>query len=315
MNKRIGSVLGLLAVVFVGFHTGTALALDAKKTDAGSLATKEFFKPELRLSSSNVALEETPTTLSNRGAWSTFSARYGQTQVYIDPRSGAAASVVTRVPMIPGRGEGNVLAMGDLSNALGRKVTRIEPQVVADLMRKFVTDNAVAIGVDAAQLGTALAVQVSDTLWNVRIPQVVNGVTVRYGHLVAVINNGNLVLLGTESWGRAVVDTRPQINDDEAMNLGFAYAGGRGATDSLWAKPALEIVPVAPQEFQSGEAFAGPIGSGYRHRLVWSFGFQRSGDSATLPSTKVIRGSRPWASARDRARTMGVVIHGIVASA
>jgi hypothetical protein len=29
----------------------------------------------------------------------------------------------------------------------------------------------------------------------------------------------------------------------------------------------------------------------------------------------VIRGSRPWASARDRARTMGVVIHGIVASA
>ena len=46
------------------------------------------------------------------------------------------------------------------------------------------------------------------------------------------------------------------------------------------AEPALEIVPVAPPEHQAGERFGGPVGAGYRHRLVWSFAFQRLPDDA-----------------------------------
>jgi hypothetical protein len=37
---------------------------------------------------------------------------------------------------------------------------------------------------------------------------------------------------------------------------------------------------VAPQEHQKGEGFAGPIGAGYRHRLVWTFAFQRRPENA-----------------------------------
>src|SRR6185295_10185269 len=117
--------------------------------------------------------------------------------------------------------------------------------------------------IDATQLGAARAGQVSDTLWNVSMPQVVNGVPVRYGHMVAVINNGNLVLLGTETWGNVNLDTKPRIANEQAMELGFAYVGGRYATDYVPQKPNLEIVPIAPQDMQMGEGFAGPIGLGY----------------------------------------------------
>ena len=43
----------------------------------------------------------------------------------------------------------------------------------------------------------------------------------------------------------------------------------------LWQKPTLEIVPYAPARHQTGDAFTGPVGSGYGHRLVWAFGFRR----------------------------------------
>ena len=69
-----------------------------------------------------------------------------------------------------------------------------------------------------------------------------------------------------------------QDRRDRGVGLRLRLRGGRAADDSIWEKPSLEIIPVAPKEFEVGEAFAGPIGAGYKHRLVWSFGFQRKGD-------------------------------------
>ena len=54
-------------------------------------------------------------SLANRGAWGQFAAKYGQSQVYLDPRSGVATSIVTRVPMIPGKGDGNQLDLAGVS--------------------------------------------------------------------------------------------------------------------------------------------------------------------------------------------------------
>jgi subtilisin-like proprotein convertase family protein len=282
MSKRLASGLCRIAIVYLALQSGSALALDAPKpkADSNNLTAKEFFKPELRISSSNVPLDHGFESLANKSAWTEFAARYGQPQVYLDPRSGAAASISTRVPLIPGNGVGNSLKISDVSSALGRKVGQIDPQIVGDLVHKFVVGNSLAIGIHAGQLGAVRAAQITDTLWNVSIPQVVNGVPVRYGHLIAVINNGNLVLLGTETWGNVRIPTTPKIDEAEALEFGFAFAGGRSADDSMWKKPDLEIIPVAPQEYQVGEGFAGPIGAGYRHRLVWSFGFQRKDDDA-----------------------------------
>jgi len=278
MNSRITSALGLIAIFFLAFQPRTAVALDAPKPQANALSTKEFFKPEMRISSSNVALDQVLDALPNKSAWTGFAAAYGQPQVYIDPRSGAVTSIVTSIPLIPGGGDGNALSLKDVGSALGRKVEKVDPKIVGDLVRKFIVSNSAVVGIDPAQLGPEHAVQVSETIWNVRIPQIVNGVPVRYGHIVAVINSGNLILLGTETWGNALVDTQPRITDEQAMSLGFTFAGGKATTDQLWKKPDLEIVPTAPQEFQAGEGFSGPVGSGYWHRLVWAFGFQRKGE-------------------------------------
>ena len=52
-----------------------------------------------------------------------------------------------------------------------------------------------------SQLGALRATQVSDTLWQVSAPQVVNGIAVRDARLALTISHGNVVTFGTESWG------------------------------------------------------------------------------------------------------------------
>ena len=275
MTKRFVLTSVLFAFAFLALQPGPAMAIVATKPEAATLASKEFFKPEMHISSSNVELQQTLAALPNKGAWVQFAAKYGQPQVYLDPRSGAATSIVARIPMIPGAGVGNTLDLSKVGEALGRKVVAIDREVVGDLVRKFVTDNSAAIGVVPSQLGAPKAEKVTESLWNVRFPQIVHGIPVRYSQMVAVINGGNLVLLGTSTWGNAIVDPRPEVREDEVWGIAFSFVGGRKASDEIWQKPSLEIVPVAPQQFQAGEAFAGPIGLGYGYRLVWSFGFQR----------------------------------------
>ena len=117
MNNRFASALGLVATIFLLFHAGTAMALEAKKPQADTLAAKVFFKPELHLSSSNVPLDQALATLANKNAWTGFAAKYGQPEVYLDPRSGVAASIVTRIPLIPGKGEGNGLDLAGVEHS------------------------------------------------------------------------------------------------------------------------------------------------------------------------------------------------------
>src|SRR5207247_10085237 len=98
--------------------------------------------------------------------------------------------------------------------------------------------------------------------------------------LAATIGHGNLVVMGTETWGNARVDVSPQVDAEYALDAGFGYVEGRSASDLILREPRLEVVPVAPLQHQEGDAFVGAVGSGYEHRLVWSFVFQRPPDDA-----------------------------------
>ena len=49
-------------------------------------------------------------------------------------------------------------------------------------------------------------------------------------------------------------------------------------TTTLWRSRASRSSPWHRRSTRPAKRFAGPIGAGYRHRLVWSFGFQRKGD-------------------------------------
>jgi len=275
-----------LPLVLLGLLVSPAASAIDPKNSGSYLDQKEFFKPELYISSSQVELEEVLPNLPNQAAWRSFLDAHeavgaSPARAFVDPRSGAATNLMGAFPLLPGRGAGNQVTVADIGARLGRSVRTIDGPTVADAVLSFVREHKALLAVDETQLGTVRAVQVTPELWQVSIPQTYQGIPVRYGRLAVSINNGNVVLMGSETWGNVRgLKPAPKLDGAAALEAGFAYAGGRSAMDELRKAPALEIIPVAPQELQRGEAFAGPIGAGYQHRLVWSFVFRRPPDEA-----------------------------------
>jgi hypothetical protein len=195
------------------------------------LDNKEFFKPELSISTSSVSLDDLRGQLINQKLWDSFLAKYGSDfHVFLDPRSGAAVNILGPIPFIPGPGVNNSLQKSDLSNMLGRPVTKVNSKIVSDLMRGFLKENAATIGIDLSQLGKVSASQITDSLWQISVPQVVNGIAVRDARFMATISYGNLIMMGTEVWGYVKIDTNPKISSAQAVNTGFNYVGGKVAT-------------------------------------------------------------------------------------
>jgi hypothetical protein len=275
----------------IAMGAGLSWGFDPKSPDQCKVGTgldqKEFFIPELYISSSQNHVEQVLSQLPNQIAWENFQAAReragrGRLHAFIDPRSGTATNMLDAEPLIPGRGVGNKMTLAKVSGRLGYKVGKIGPPEVAQAVSAYINANRDLLGIDLNQVGNARASQVTDTLWQVRIPQTYHGVPVRHGHMAATLNNGNLVLIGTETWGNVRgLSHIPRISGDEAMALGFDYANGRSLKDEIVIRPTLEIVPVAPPEHQEGQAFRGPMGEGYRHRLVWTFQFRRAPEHAT----------------------------------
>jgi PKD repeat protein len=262
----------------VGFALASSLAWTATpKERSGSLDDKAFYRPELTISSSHVPLRDVLAQVPNRADWEAFLAGRREdpsrprTPVFIDPRSGAVTNLLDSVPLIPGSGAGNHLT------AAGP----VDATQVGKAVRQFVEARKRLLGIDTAQLGPERVTRVNPDLWQVSIPQVYRGVPVRDARLAATISRGNLVLLGTETWGNVTLDARPRLSAGAALAAGFAYADGRSSDDVLIRDPRLEIIPFAPPQHQHLEGFAGPVGQGYGHRLVWTFVFKRPPDQSS----------------------------------
>jgi Zn-dependent metalloprotease len=272
--KRLFTVAFLVGALLLTTSFGWAIT---PKRDLAPLDQKEFFKPELYISTSHVGLEDVRAQLANRNEWDTFLGKYGLNfQIFLDPRSGTPSNVLGPVPMIPGDGYNNTLTIQDVSNKLGKPVNNVTAKVVGDLVRRFLRENQAAFKIDLSQLGKVRVEKVTDELWHVNFPQVVNGIPVREGRVAATISHGNLVTMGTEGWGNVNLDTNPKITRAQALEIGFKYVGEKQANDLIWKDAGLEIMPVAPSKGQSGEAYVGPVGEGFGHRLVWTYGFERA---------------------------------------
>jgi trimeric autotransporter adhesin len=272
-----------------GLSVGVALLLAAATAGAfepaeskSAIGQKAFFLPELYISTSNAPVASVLDQLPNRAAWNQLlGANKGAAAAvngFIDPRSGTASNIIGTFPLLPGTGAGNSVTLESIGAKLGRPVAALDERVAADLIGAFVRENAGVLGIDPSQLGRMKAVKVTDVLWQAAAPQVVNGVTVRDARVLVTIKHGNVVLFGTEGWGNASVGTAPAVDPESAQRLGFDFVGGQQKGDRIASALKLEIVPTAPAEFQQGEGFAGPIGRGIGHRLIYSFQFQRSPD-------------------------------------
>jgi hypothetical protein len=249
-----------------------------------SLDLKAFFNPQLYISTSHVPVESVMSELPNRASWEAFAQRSvapGAMRAFLDPRSGVASGLVLSIPLIPGNGVGNRVTLREMGTRLGRPVQQVDADAVGSAVMGWVRSNQKLLGLDLAQLGKPRVTKITDNLWQFSAPQVVNGVEVLYGRLAASISHGNLVLVGAETWGNASVNTKPTLTAEQALDAGFAYANGRGATDMVLSQPRLQIVPFAPPKQQAGEVFAGSVGAGYGHHLVYVFTFRRDPELAT----------------------------------
>jgi len=246
---------------------------------------RAFFKPDLTISTSNVPLAEMGLDKSNlrrSSAWSRFFQKYGQdVNVWIDPRSGTPTNVLGAFPMIPGDGFGNKLTLSDMGQQLGRSVSMVDEYVVGEAVLKFISENAEVFGIDVSQLGAPTVSQVTEYLWQVYIPQQINGIPVRHGRVIATISHGNMILFGTESWGNANVRTLPSNSADQALKRGLERAGLTYMPTQFWKDMELEVLPFAPQDKQTGSTFVGQMGEGYAHRLAWVYGFREEGSHNT----------------------------------
>ncbi|HLA77906.1 MAG TPA: endopeptidase, partial [Vicinamibacteria bacterium] len=276
-----GGRSGLLLGLFLGLSASLSWA-QVPKEPATSLDQREFFRPELYISTAHVPLDDVLSQLPNRDAWQAFRSleKGAATPVFVDPRSGAVTNIIRSVPLIPGNGVGNRLTLEDLGKRLGRGVEAVDAQVVADAFERHLAAQRGLLGIELGQAGAIKATQVNPDLWQIHIPQVVNGVPVRDARLAASISHGNLVTLGTETWGNVSLDTIAKVSAEKAIEAGFDYAGGRWPQDEFVRQARLEIVPVAPPQYQQGEAFGGPVGKGYQHRLVWTYVFGRGEEGA-----------------------------------
>jgi hypothetical protein len=251
---------------------GASWAFQPPESGQSAIAGKAFFKPELYLPIQNVPLHTARQSMNSlsAGAWDDFLARNKDVNVYIDPRTGAPTAVQGVFPLIPGDGFNNRVTLDQVRESIGRSVADVDASVVEDLVLKFIADNQAAFNIDLMQLGSPRVTKVSEHLWQVHIPQQVNGVAVRHGRVAATISHGNLILLGTESWSNVGIDTRPTLAPGDALVAGSGFAGLNSSPQSIWLQPTLELAPIARQ----GESFNGAVGTGYEHQLVYTYGFQ-----------------------------------------
>jgi hypothetical protein len=268
---------GLLSIGVALFAAATAGAFEPAENKT-AIGQKAFFLPELYISTANAPVASVLDQLPNRAAWNQLLAANKGAGVsgFIEPRTGTATNIIGAFPLLPGSGVGNSITLQGVAARLGRPVTSLNEAVVADLVGQFVREKAAVLGIAPSQLGPVKAAAATPDLWQASIPQVVNGVPVRDARVLVTVKHGNVVLMGTEVWRDAAIGTEPAVDPVTAVRLGFDFVGGRLKGDRILQPAKLEIVPIAPPEFQSGEGFAGAIGQGLGHRLIYSFQFQRA---------------------------------------
>jgi hypothetical protein len=194
---------------------------------------------------------------------------------FVDRRTGSWGTLLPSVPLVPGAGKGNTLTWAALGAPAPVGADQLE-EATWSAFATWLTANAAVLRVPAAELGTrTLTAPPGGEIVQIHVAQTVGGVPVRGAFLSAVVNNGNLVLMGTRNWGAVSVSTTPAVSQSAAVAAAETYVG-RGFS-TYWSAPALELVPVAVGADPSAIA----VGSGLGHRLVWAIGPQLSGDHGT----------------------------------
>jgi trimeric autotransporter adhesin len=192
---------------------------------------------------------------------------------FYDVRAGRWGTLLLAQPLVPGAGVGNKLTWP----ALGRGTPNGDAaykDAVAQAFTAWLTANRATLGVNTAELGpVSVGSYENRRLVHIYADRVVNGVPVRSTFVTATLNNGNLVLFGTQNWGAVNVSTTPKVTADQARAVVASYLSG--FTIDAWERPELVLVPLAGASGIENE------GRGVQHRLAWAIGVKVRGSNGS----------------------------------
>jgi hypothetical protein len=226
----------LLAVLMV-LAAGGPLDVDAAIPPVTPLAEKVHRHPDLHVIQRIQPVAQVPAGLSAALA-------------FFDPRAGRVTSLVLSEPLIPGAGIGNDLewAIAPLDEAALRDA--VWRGVVDYLQRQ-----QAALRLDLTELSPPrIAVHEKGDLIQAWSQRLAGGIPVRGSGATAIVNRGNLVLLGLEHWGD-VRAAMPLIEAGDARRVVEGHVEPF-VIEFFTRDTRLEYIPMARDD-------------GYDYRLAW----------------------------------------------
>ncbi len=172
---------------------------------------------------------------------------------FLDARGGRWRTLLFALPVIPGTGVGNDLTWDGLQPADDEALG----ELAWDRVKSFVAEHAGSLRIDVDQLVPRIAVHDGGELIQIWADRTAFGLPVRGAGFTAVVNHGNLILMGAELWGDVLVNRLPALTAADALSRVASYVSPM-AVGSLREDSTLAILPARSL---SGDA--------YSHRLVW----------------------------------------------
>jgi trimeric autotransporter adhesin len=172
---------------------------------------------------------------------------------FFDSRTGRWSSLILRQPLVPGDGYRNGLRWPDGGLAADDNAFRDRAW---SALRAFLKQHEGQLRIDVRELSASPNITVHDRgqIIQIHAPRVVNGVPVRESAVSAVINHGNLVILGLLHWGDVTVSA-PAVSADSARARLVEHVSPFLAS---YGPARLEVMPT----LNAGH---------YEMRMVWTF--------------------------------------------
>lgn len=178
----------------------------------------------------------------------------------VDRRSGRFVTLLPSIPLVPGSGVGNRLRWDDVTSEQPRgRAPREEAAAVA--FEAFLHSYQKELQILPEEFEAVQVTSHGDTLFQLYVPRAFDGIPIRGSYISAVINHGNLNLIGMQRWGdRPPAAKQPQISFEQATAEAERALAPLTVTGS-WERASTMYIPTARDD-KSGALR-------YHYPLVW----------------------------------------------
>ncbi len=251
------SVCLLVAVVFSAVPAPAAIQPERSP----EIAALELYSSELNVRNVYQEVGQLPGSLASAAQGDLLALGLTPERARIDRRTGRWGTLLLSRPLIPGSGVGNDLRWDEAPRNDAALQARVWTAFAA-----FLDAHRGELRVDRSEMPNPGRVTVHEdgNVIQIYAPRVIDGIPVRDSYINAVVNHGNLVLVGVNNWGDVRSSVQPSVSPEAARRVVDEHVGDvrvRG----LWRGTSLIILPLA----RGADSARVEPGRGLDHRLAW----------------------------------------------